>query len=58
MEGLTAKDFAKDKVIMIIQLTNDLKFIDNEELRQLALERLAKLAHEIMEYLEYLEIKE
>lgn len=58
MGGLTAKDFAKDKVIEIIQLTDDLKFINNKELRQLALERLAKLAHGIMEHLEYLEIKE
>ena len=54
--SLNAKDFALGKTSEIIQLCNDVKYIDNKELRIFAIEKIEKLAHGIEEHLEYLEV--
>lgn len=56
--GVNAKDFAKDKLAEILQLCNDLRYINNERLRMQAVVRIETLASGIEEHLEYLEVKE
>lgn len=58
MGELTAKNFAQDKAEEIIELTNDLKYADNKDLRIYGLEKIQGLAYGILEHLDYLEIKE
>jgi hypothetical protein len=55
---MNAKDFALIKTTEIIQLTDDLKYINNKELRMEGLNRIEELARGIEEHLEYLDIKE
>lgn len=56
-EELTAKDFAHDKAIEIIQLCEDLQTIHNKELRFVGIDKIHCLAQGIIEHLEYLELK-
>jgi hypothetical protein len=58
MRELTAKNFAQDKATEIIELCDDLKCINNKELKILGIEKIQKLAYGILEHLEYLDIKE
>ena len=53
---VTAKDFAMSKVLEIEQLCQELKYINNKELRIFGIERINKLAEGIEEHLEYLEV--
>lgn len=55
---MTAKDFALCKTSEIISLCNDIKYIENKELRIFGIEKIQKLAEGIEEHLEYLDIKE
>ena len=58
MGELTAKNFARDKANNIIELCDDLKYLENRELRIYGIEKIQKLAYGILEHLEYLDIKE
>ena len=53
-----SKDFALIKTSEIIQLCNDLFYVENKELRRTGLDKIQKLAEEIEEHLEYLDIKQ
>lgn len=53
---MNTKDFALDKVKEIIQLCEDLQYINNKELRIKGIMQIEKLANGISEHLEYLEI--
>lgn len=54
---MNAKDFALIKISEIIQICDDLKYIENKELRIFGMEKIQKLAKGIEEHLEYLDIK-
>lgn len=54
--SLTAKDFALGKTSEIKQLCDDLKYVDNKELKIFGVEKIHKLAQGIEEHLEYLDI--
>lgn len=54
---MNAKDFAIAKTIEIIQLCNDLQYVENKELKIKGLMQIEKLTKGIEEHLEYLEVK-
>lgn len=54
---LTAKDFAIKKVNEIREICYDLKYINNKELKNEAIDRIDYLSKRILEHLEYLDIK-
>lgn len=55
---MNAKDFALAKTAEIIQICNDLHYINNKELRIKGLMQIEKLTTGIEEHLEYLDIIE
>ena len=58
MKETNCKDWAIEKTEEIIQICNDLKYIDNKQLRVLAINRIDYLASRILEHLDYLDLKE
>jgi len=58
MSETNYKDLSIEKTNEIIQICNDLKYIDNKQLRILAINRIDYLAVRILEHLDYLDIKE
>ncbi len=54
--SLNAKDFALGKTSEIMQLCDDLKYVDNKELKIFGIEKIHKLAQGIEEHLEYLDV--
>lgn len=57
MGGLTAKDFAIKKAEEIREICDDLKYINNKELKNESIDRIDLLSKRILEDLEYLDIK-
>ena len=58
MSETNCKDWAIEKTNEIIQICNDLKYIDNKQLRVLAINRIEYLASRILEHVDYLDLKE
>lgn len=58
MEELTAKNFAENKIFEIIEICDDIKYMQNKQLRIDAIERIKYLANRTLEHLEYLDVKE
>lgn len=58
MGELTAKNFAENKVLEIIEICDDIKYMQNKQLRIEGVERIKYLANGIMEHLEYLDVKQ
>lgn len=58
MSSPNAKDFAVEKVNTIKELCNDLKCIENKDIRNYGISKIDYLSDRILEHLEYLEVKE
>lgn len=53
---MNAKDFAIVKATEIQQISQDIKYVENKEVRVFAIEKIYKLAEGILEHLEYLDV--
>ena len=53
---MNAKDFAIAKATEIQQISQDIKYAENKEVRVFAIEKIYKLAEGILEHLEYLDV--